>query len=155
MNAREDIHPDATRHAVMASWQATQTTHVPLALAASFVLFELSAVKSLAAPVSSLEYLGSLNVLAAALSTLIPLYAQKPDQNDPVVVPFDPVRQRFEGGAKVLRGTDGTFIANLSVNRADVVGAMLAIERAGPLFLPPSMPRVERGGGRDSLHHSD
>ena len=155
MNAREDIHPSATRLAVMASWQATQTTHVPLALAASFTLFELNAAKSLGAPASSFEYLASLNVMAAALSSLIPLYAQEPDQNDPVAVPFDPVRQRFEGGAKVLRGTDGTFVANLLVNRADVLEAMLAIERAGPLFLPPSIPTVEGGNRRDSLHHSD
>lgn len=137
MNAREDIQPGATRLAVMASWQATRTTHVQLALAASYALFELSAAKSLEAPVSSFEYLGSLNVMAAALSSLIPLYAQEPHQKDPIAVTFNPVRQRFERGATVLRGTDGTFVANLLVNRADVVGAMPAIERARPVILLP------------------
>ena len=136
MNAREDIHPDATRLDVMASWRAAQSARVPLALAASFALFELNAGKTLGASASSFEYLGSLNVLAAALSTLIPLYAQEPHREDPVEVTFNPVRQRFEGGATVLRAIDGTLATNLLVNRADVVEAIAAIERAGPLFLP-------------------
>ena len=136
MNAREEIHPDATRLAVMASWQATRTVRVPLALAASFALFKLNAAESLGAPVSSFEYLGSLNVMAAALSTLIPLYAQEPHREDAVEVRFNPVRQRFEGGATVLRAIDGTLATNLLVNRADVVEAIPAIERAGPLYLP-------------------
>jgi len=137
MNAREELDPGDTRRAVMASWRATQTTHVPLALAASFVLFELSSAESLEAPVSSFEYLGSLNVMAAALSSLIPLYAREPQGNDPVAVTFNPVRQRFEGGAAVLRCSDGTSIADLLVKRADVVGAMPAIERARPVILLP------------------
>lgn len=144
MNARGDIHQAATRHAVMASWQATQTTHVSLALAASFALFELSAAESLEAPASSFEYLGSLNVVAAALSSLIPLYAHYPDQNEPVAVAFNPLRQRFEGGATVLRGTDGTLVANLLVNRADVVAAMPAIARARPVILFPIGPKGQR-----------
>ena len=137
MNAREDIHPGATRLAVMESWRVTQTTHVPLVLAASFALFELRAAESLEAPESSFDYLVNLNVVAAALSSLIPLYTQKSDLSDPVAVTFDPTCQRFEGGATVLRGTDGTFIANLLVSRADVVGAMPAIERARSFFLLP------------------
>lgn len=135
MNAREDIHPEATRLDVLASWQASQTAHVPLALAASFALFKLSEAESLEAPVSSFEYLGNLNVMAAALSALIPLYARRPDHHEPVAVGFDPVRQRFERGANVLRGADGTFISDLLVSRSDVLEAMPAIERARPMLL--------------------
>ena len=144
MNAREDIHPGETRLAVMELWRATQSAHVPLALAASFVLFQLSEAESLEAPVSSFEYFGALNVMAAALSSLIPLYAHNPDGKAPVPVTYNPVGQRFEGGATVLRGTDGTSVINLLLNRADVIGAIPAIERARPLFYLPFRAKGRR-----------
>ena len=136
MNAREEICPRETQLAVMKLWQVSQTAYVPLSLGAAFALFELCAADSLEAPVSSFEYYGALNILAAALSSLIPLYAQKLDQKGPITVKFNPVAQRFEGGATVLRGSDGTYVTDLLLNRTDVLAALPAIERARPLLLP-------------------
>jgi hypothetical protein len=143
MNAREDAGLDAERLAVEATWRATQTVYVPLALAASFALFKLAGREPLDSAARSFERVSALNLVAAALASLITLYALE-GGHDPAAVPFNPVSQRFEGGAKALRRSDGILTTDLLVRRADVLAAIPALERARLPFIFPLRAKDER-----------
>jgi hypothetical protein len=138
MNARENAAGlDAERIAVETTWRATQSIHVPLALAASFALFELATGEHRDSAVQSFDYVSALNLVAAALASSVTLYARQGSAQDPVAVPFNPASQRFEGGAKALRSPDGILITDILVRRADVLAAIPALERARLPFVFP------------------
>jgi hypothetical protein len=144
MNAREGAGLDAERLDVEARWHATQTVHVPLALAASFTLFKLAGGEPLDSTARSFDRVSALNLVAAALASLVTLYEREGGEQEPAALPFNPVSQRFEGGAKALRRSDGILTTDLLVRRADVLAAIPALERAHLPFIFPLRAKDER-----------
>jgi len=135
MNERETVDLATEWVRVEELWRTNQSTYVPLQLAASFTVHAAGSAPSLyEALVTPDDHLNALNIAAAALSAVIPIYAQHHGTRSWVAVFVDPVHQRFEDGATVLRNRDGETILNLAVKRADVVAAIPTIERVGVAF---------------------
>jgi hypothetical protein len=135
MNKDETINLATDRARVEELWCTDQSTYVPLQLAASFTVHAVG----LGRPphetaVTPNAHSDALNIAAAALSAVIPIYALQHGTQDWVAVLVDPVRHRFEDGATALRRRDGRMVLNLSVKRADVVSAIPIVERAGVTF---------------------
>jgi hypothetical protein len=87
------------------------------------------------------EYAGALDIAAAALSRLVPIYTLD-GGGMPVAVAVDLARQRFQGGAReVLRG-DGTVLSPLGVARGDLPRALATIGRLRVEYLAPGRPQV-------------
>lgn len=110
-------------------WQVLQEAHAPLHLAAAFVFHKIHENTSGIAPFSG--YNGDLNIVAAALSSVIPVYTLLDHREGLVPLPIDLTRQRFAKGATELRCSDGFFFADLKTLRADVAPAAAFIKRAG------------------------
>jgi hypothetical protein len=135
MNKRETVDLAADRLRVEELWRTNQSTYVPLRLGASFTMHAVGSTgPSHEAVVTPHDYANALNIAAAALSAVIPIHAQLDGTQSWVAVAVDPVRDRFEGGATVLRGRDGKAVLNLLVKRAAVVSAIPIIERVGVTF---------------------
>lgn len=85
---------------------------------------------------SSIEYAGALDIAAAALSRLVPIYTLD-GEGMPVCVAVDLAQQRFHGGAReVLRG-DGTVLSPLAISRGDLPRALATIGRLRLEYLAP------------------
>lgn len=119
-------------------WNASQASHVPLSVAAAFTFHHTRRNDEHALPGE--EYAGALNIAAAALACLVPVYA--PDRRGELIpVRIDFARQRFGGGATEVRCADGSVVAPLAVVRSDVLPALVKIERSGIEYLAPRRPQ--------------
>lgn len=119
-------------------WNASQASHVPLSVAAAFTFHHTRRSDERALPEE--EYAGALNIAAAALASLIPIYM--PDRRGELVpVPIDLARQKFGGGASEVHCADGSVVAPLAIARSDVMPALLKIERSGIEYLAPRRPQ--------------
>jgi len=106
---------------------------VPLCVGAAFTFHRTR--RSADASLSPIEYAQALDIAAAALSRLVPIYAAHGR------AAIDLARQRFRGGAAELLGEDGSILASLSIERGDVLPALLKIERLGVEYLAPRRAR--------------
>jgi len=127
-----DLRKDSDEVAQL--WGASQELRVPLPLAAAFTFHQTRRRdEDLLFPD---EYANALDIAAAALACLIPIYTED-GRGEQITVPINLARQRFGGGATLLQGVDGAVIAPLSTVRGDVLVALIAIERCGVEYLAP------------------
>lgn len=115
-------------------WSGSQAAWLPLPVAAAFTFHQTRRnVANLLAPD---EYERALDIAAAALSCLIPIYT--PDgQGTPVPLRINLARQKFGGGAARVQCADGAVLAPLSIIRGDVLPALIAIERSKIDYVAP------------------
>lgn len=90
---------------------------------------------------SSIEYAGALDIAAAALSRLVPIYTLD-GEGMPVTVAVDLALQRFHGGAREVLRADGTVLSPLGISRGDLPRALATIGRLRVEYLAP---RYQRG----------
>lgn len=117
---------------VEASWRSDAGEFVPLAVAAALAFHEAQSDTN--ASVDADDYNRALDIAASALSRLLPLFTVRDPREGPVAITVDLTRERFARGAMALRSVDGTAIAELSVRRVDLEGALALVKRAGLTF---------------------
>lgn len=127
-----DLRQDRARVAEL--WNGSLTSHVPLTVAAAFAFHYTRRGKE--SLLSNDEYAGALDIAAAALACLVPIYTLD-GSGEAVPVRIDLARQRFGGGATEVHGTDGSILAPLAIVRSDVLPALLQIERSGIEYVAP------------------
>lgn len=103
--------------------------NVPLPLAAAIAFFQVHGDTT--AQIARQDYDDALDIAAAALSRLMPIYAMSDGRDGPVPIAVDLAGQRFARGATELRLRNGTAIRELSIRRADMHSAIALIKRAG------------------------
>jgi hypothetical protein len=132
-----DLREDCTRVAQL--WNGSLVSRVPLSMAAAFAFHHTrhSDEKALSAE----EYAGALDIAAAALACLVPIYLLK-GESEAAPVRIDLARQRFGGGATKVRCADGSVLAPLAVVRGDVLPALMKIERSGIEYVAPRRTRA-------------
>ena len=109
-------------------WTRGQESWVPLSVAAAFTFHQTR--RKVANLLFPDEYANALDLAAAALSCVIPIYTPG-GSGLPVPVPINLASQKFRGGATKLQCADGTVLSPLDVVRGDLLPALIAIERAG------------------------
>lgn len=125
---------DAERARVAQAWNASQAPRVTLSVAAAFTFHQ--AHRNGKAQLSDSGYAGALDIAAAALSALLPIYVAD-GAGQPVALHIDLARHRFRGGAAELQCADGRILAPLAIVRNDVLRALTTIEASGIEFLAP------------------
>ena len=106
--------------------------HIPLAVAAASAIHVVS--RNTHEIISRREYDAALDIAAAAIARLIPVYASAvPSPEEALSI--DIARERFANGATELRCGDGRKIAPLFIRRSDMLSALSLIKRTGLLFL--------------------
>ncbi|HJS37489.1 MAG TPA: hypothetical protein VJ789_05090 [Burkholderiales bacterium] len=127
-----DLHAEGAQVAQL--WNGSEASHVPLSVAAAFTFHHTRHNDAVA--LSTDEYAVALDIAAAALACLVPVYA--PDRRGELIpVRIDFAQQRFGGGATEVRCADGSVVAPLAVVRSDVLPALMKIERSGIEYLAP------------------
>lgn len=127
-----DLRKD--RELVAEIWNGAQESCVPLAVAAAFTFHQTRhGGDELLSPG---EYANALDIAAAALSRLAPIYTLD-GSGGQVAVAIDLARERFCGGAAAVQCADGAKLAPLAIARSDVIPALVAIERSGIEYLAP------------------
>jgi hypothetical protein len=123
------------REQVEGIWIRSQASWVPLSVAAAFAFHQTR--RNVANLIFPEEYANALDIAAAALSRLIPIYT--PDgRGVPVPVPVNLASQKFCGGATKVRCADGTVFSPLDIVRMDLLPALVAIERAKIDYIAPT-----------------
>jgi len=121
--------------------QRLDNPYFPLAVAAAIAFHQ--AHSSALTCVSQRDYDGALDIAAAALSRLIPVYTLREPQGRRVTVVVDLTRARFARGATELRSAADT-VGELSVARNDLVSALSLVKRIGlPLSFASSEPALD------------
>lgn len=127
-----DLREDRARVAQL--WENSPTPRVPLSVAAAFAFhYTQRGDEEL---LSDAEYACALDIAAAALACLVPLYVLD-GQGEPVPVRVDFAKQRFCGGGAGVRSADGSILAPLAVQCSDVLPVLPTIERSGIEYLWP------------------
>jgi hypothetical protein len=111
--------------------QRIDNAYFPLALAAAIAFHE--AHRSATTCVSRRDYDGALDIAAAALSRLLPVYTLRDPPGERATLVVDLTRARFARGATELCG-QGEAVGELSVARSDLVCALSLIKRIGLPF---------------------
>ncbi len=107
---------------------------MPLCVAAAFTFHQTRrSNEELLTPV---EYANALDIAAAALSCLVPIYTPN-GHGEQVPLSINLARQRFCGGATKVQCVDGAVLAPLNIVRRDVLPALIAIERSGIDYVAP------------------
>ena len=118
----------ADREEVVDLWNGRQTQRVQLSLAAAYVFHQTRRGDESA--LTGNEYATALDIAAAVLSCLVPIYTVN-QLGEWIAVSVDLTRQKFRGGATQLLRADGAIVESMSIVRSDVRHALLAIERGG------------------------
>ena len=118
--------------------KTAQKTYVPLPVAAAITFHQ--AHRSTKATITRRDYEDALNIAAAALSRLIPVYQLKDVQEGRVPVSIDLTRQRFTRGATEMQARGEPVARNLSVRYSELVSAVSLIKRTGLPFLMAEAP---------------
>ena len=114
-----------------ALFQRVDSPYFPLAVAAAIAFHE--AHHSAAISVSRQDYDGALDIAAAALSRLLPVYTLRDSRGERATLVVDLTRAQFARGATELRGQRET-VGELSVARSDLASALSLIKRVGLPF---------------------
>lgn len=122
------------REEVEQAWTRNQAPWLPLPVAAAFTFHQTR--RNVAHLLAPDEYERALDIAAAALSCLIPIYTQD-GQGTPVAVRINLAHQKFCGGAARVQCADGAVLAPLSIVRGDVLPAVIAIERSKIDYVAP------------------
>jgi len=126
---KDEVRLEQERQRTEELLQNASDAYTPLAVAAAIVFHQ--AHGNTRAIVTRRDYDDALNIAAAALTRLIPLYTLRDPREGRVTVAVNLVHQRFQGGATELHGDDGSTTGELSVRRSDLVSAISLIKRAG------------------------
>jgi ribosome-associated translation inhibitor RaiA len=103
---------------------------VPLPVAAATTFHQAHGNSK--AIVSRQDYDDALNIAAAALSRLIPIYLIRDPLEGRIALAFDLTKQHFARGATELRFHGGTApLRDLSIRRSDLLSALSLIKRNG------------------------
>jgi len=128
-----DLRRDCER--IEQAWAGSRTSWLPLSMAAAFTFHQTR--RDVANLLTQDEYASALDIAAAALSRIIPIYT--PDgRGVPVPVAANLASQKFCGGATRLQCADGPVVAPLSVVRIDVLPALVAIDRSRIDYVAPA-----------------
>ena len=127
-----DLREDRAR--VEHLWKGGTARDVRLALAAAFTFHQTR--RGGEAKLSRHDYAGALDIVAAALSRLIPIYTLDP-LGERVAAAVDLARHRFRGGAAELMRADGTTVAPLDIVRHELLPALARLERAQIDYVAP------------------
>lgn len=127
-----DLRADGARVAHL--WNASQDARVALAVAAAYTFHQ--ARRKGEELLSIHEYACALDIAAAALACLLPIYTLDA-RGQHVPLRIDLARQKFRGGAAEVRCADGGILAPLTVVRGDVPPALTKIERSRIEFVAP------------------
>jgi len=111
--------------------QSVDRAYFPLAAAAAIAFHE--AHRGATTCTSRRDYDGALDIAAAALSRLLPVYTLRDARGERATLVVDLTRARFARGATELRGEEET-VGELSVARSDLVSALSLIRRIGLPF---------------------
>lgn len=114
------------------AWDASQDAYVELRTAAGVVFSQV--YEGGRAEATSDDYERALDVIAAALSRLVTVYAGQSGAKPPVALTVDLTWQRFRNGATQLAGLNGVVLDDLLVARSSVFPAIPAIRRANLEF---------------------
>jgi len=115
-------------------WGNSQEFCVPLCVAAAFTFHQTRRDREKL--LSPNEYANALDIAAAALSCLVPIYT--PDgRGEQIPLSVNLARQRFRGGATKVQCDDGAIFTPLTIVRGDVLPALIAIERSGIDYVAP------------------
>ncbi len=108
---------------------------MPLSVAAAFTFHQTR--RNVANLLFPEEYANALDIAAAALSCLIPIYT--PDGHGlPVAVPINLAGDRFRDGATKVQCANGTVLSPLDIVRRDLPPALIAIESANIDYVAPT-----------------
>ena len=108
---------------------------VPLSVAAAVAFHQAHGGRQ--AMVTRQDYDDALNIAAAALSRLIPIYEVKEAKVGLVPVAIDLTRQRFARGATEMRVREQSIARELSIRFADLQAAVTLIKSADLPLLSP------------------
>ncbi len=115
-------------------WIRSRDSWMPLSLAAAFTFHQTR--RDGAHLLFPEEYANALDIAAAALSRLIPIYM--PDERGvPVAVPINLASQKFCAAATKVQCADGTVLSPLDIVRQDLIPAIVAVERAKIDYVAP------------------
>jgi hypothetical protein len=131
-----DLRED--REQIAQIWGGSQESLVPLSVAAAFTFHQTRRTRE--ELLSPHEYARALDIAAAALACVIPIYTTDA-RGEHVPVSIDLAKQRFCGGASNVQCADGALVTPLVIVRGDVLPALIAIERSGIEYVAP-----RRGG---------
>lgn len=112
-------------------WHSSADTHVPLPLAAALAFHEAHGSPTV---VPLLEYEDGLDLAAAALSRLVPIYAIDEGTRLPVPGHFNLGAGKFRHGATTYELADGTAMTPLVVPRDPLATAVELIRSTGIPF---------------------
>lgn len=136
----EAINLAQMKQSVDRLWDSSASDYVPLELAAAFLFHQVHA--DAAADVSRLDYCGALDIAAAALARLAPVYDIRDSREPREPLAIDVATQCFRNGASELKGRDGTLFTRLATDRSAV---LLAVPVARKAQLPFGISSVARG----------
>jgi hypothetical protein len=105
---------------------------VPLAIAASSAIHMVS--RNTHDMIARGEYDHALDIAAAAISRLVPVFALAHPCEGEEALQIDITRERFANGATELRRGDGQRITALFIRHSDMLSALSLIKRTGLLF---------------------
>jgi len=145
-----DLHQDFAQ--VEQTWRSSQDACVPLSVAAAFAFHQTRhSNEDLLCPY---EYASALDIAAAALACLIPIYT--PDERGGrIAICINLATQRFCAGATKVQCFNGAVLTPLTTVRSDVLPALIAIERADINYVAPQRLKslaptpFEHRGSRD------
>lgn len=99
------------------------------------------------------DYDEALNIAAAALSRLVPIYQLRDPREGRLPVPIDLAHQRFARGASELRGNGQPPARDFSIRQTDLTAAISLVKKAGLPFMlaalsspRPSIDEHQRSG---------
>jgi len=127
-----DLREDSAQVAQI--WSGSQGSLVPLPVAAAFTFHQTRRTRE--ELLSPHEYARALDIAAAALACLIPIFTTN-GRGERIPVSIDLAKQRFCGGATNVQCADGAIVTPLAIVRGDVLPALIAIERSGIEYLAP------------------
>jgi hypothetical protein len=129
--ADDSINLELDRARTEALFGTLADVYIPLSVAAALVFHQ--AHGNTRAIVTQRDYDDALNMAAAALSRLIPIFTLRDPKAGRVALQIDLLVQRFARGATQVRG-GGETIGELTVRRGELLSAISLVKRAGLPF---------------------
>ena len=125
-----------------ALWRHGSDPYLPLSVAAATAFHSVH--HGAQAITNRREYDDALNMTAAALAGLIPLYVLKDPRRGRQRLAFDAGADRFTRGATRLVQRNGSVVSGLAVLRTEFTDALRDLRKAGlPLFVAPAPGSAE------------
>lgn len=115
-------------------WRGSQALCAPLSVAAALAFHQTRRSSEELLPPN--EYAKALDIAAAALSCMVPIYTLD-ERGERIPICVNLARQRFCGGATKIQCFNGAVFAPLTIVRGDVPPVLLAIQRAKIDYVAP------------------